>query len=459
MEKLVSGPRYMAIEILCRWEERHLPLDQILEQFFASLTPEDVRDRQLSVSLVYGVIRWRAYLDWVLGRFSSHPLDKMKNRTLQALRVGLFQLLFLDRIPPSAAVNETVQALKEMRQPKWLIGFANGILRNMERQRMNIPTPFRNKDLIPEAALLSHPEWLIKRWKDRYGMNQTVALCEANNFQADLCLRVNTSMTTPSALLGKLEAAGMDAEFGKFSPVALRIADYHGSITTIPGFAEGLFQVQDEAAQLVSMLLFPLTSKNTYLDGCAGLGGKTSHLAQMMPAGSSLDASEPNTDRIKKLRENLMRLRLEKRVTIVEGTIDSLLPGMKEIYNGVLIDAPCSGLGVIRRHPDIRWNRRPSDLLRYQKLQSALLGTAADLLAPAGTLVFATCSTEPEENEMVVQKFLESHPRFSLSDCREILPGSGASLVDRAGFFRTLPGRDDLDGFFAARLIKMKNEK
>jgi 16S rRNA (cytosine967-C5)-methyltransferase len=457
MEKIVRGPRYIAIEILCRWEERHLPLDQLMEQFFAGMAPENASDRQLTLSLVYGVIRWRAYLDWVLSRLSSHPLAKMKPRTLQALRIGLFQLVFLDRIPPSAAVNETVQALKDMQQPKWLAGFVNGILRNLARQRVNIPTPFRNKDSIPEAALLGHPDWLIKRWKDRYGKSQTVALCVANNTQASLCLRVNTSLTTRSALLEKFKTAGMDAHPGKFSPVAIRIAAYHGPIAKIPGFADGLFQVQDEAAQLVSLLLGPLKPGNTYLDGCAGLGGKTSHLAQMMSAGSGLSASEPHTGRVKKLKENLVRLRLDKTVTIVEGTIDSLLPGMKEIYAGVLIDVPCSGLGVIRRHPDIRWNRNPGDLLRYQERQSALLETAAELVAPAGTLVYATCSTEPEENEAVVTKFLENHPRFSLSDCRETLPESGASLVDSMGFFRTLPGGNDLDGFFAARLIKMKN--
>jgi 16S rRNA (cytosine967-C5)-methyltransferase len=457
MKTLVRGPRYIAIEILCRWEESHQPLDYLMDQCFATMALEDVRDRQLSISLVYGVIRWRTYLDWVLGRFSSHPLAKMKNRTLQALRVGLFQLLFLDRIPSSAAVNETVQALKDMKQPKWLTGFVNGMLRTMERQRNNIPCPSRSKGLIPEAALLNHPEWLIQRWKDRYGKNQAVALCEFNNTQAHLCLRVNTSLSTPSALIKKLEAAGMIVELGNFSPVAIKIADNHGTVDAIPGFSEGLFQVQDEAAQLVSLLLAPLKPGDTYLDGCAGLGGKTSHLAQMMPAGSILEANEPHSGRVKKLRENLVRLRLEKTVTIVDGTIESLLPARKETYHGMLIDAPCSGLGVIRRHPDIRWNRNPGDLLRYQEMQSALLGAAADLLASTGTLVYATCSLEPEENEVVVQKFLENHPRFLVSDCRESLPESCDSLVDSAGFFRTMPGRDDLDGFFAAKLLKIKN--
>jgi 16S rRNA (cytosine967-C5)-methyltransferase len=247
----------------------------------------------------------------------------------------------------------------------------------------------------------------------------------------------------------------MSVEPGKFSPIAIRVADFHGAVTAIPGFSEGLFQIQDEAAQLVTLLLGPLKAGNIYLDACAGLGGKTSHLAQIMPAGSILEASEPHAGRVKKLRENLVRLRLEKRVTIVEGTIESLLPARKEKYHGILLDAPCSGIGVIRRHPDIRWNRNPADLLRYQEMQADLLDTAADLVAPAGTLVYVTCSIEPEENETVVEKFLEKHHYFKVSECREALPESSADLVDSRGFFRTLPSRDNLDGFFAAKLIKM----
>ncbi len=448
-----KSPRYIAIEILCNWEENRLPVDQIMEKCFSSMILDDPRDRQLSMSLVYGVIRWQGYLDWVLGDFSKHPLNKMKSRTLQALRVGLFQLLFLDRIPPSAAINETVQALKDMKQPKWLTGFVNGILRSVERQRQNLPTPFNNMPL-PESALLSHPEWLIQRWKTRYGNPLTTTICRENNTIAPLCLRTNTSLTSTETLLKKFKKAGLNAEPGKFSPLAIKLVDYHGPVVNIPGFGEGLFQVQDEAAQLITLLLGPLQKEKSYLDGCAGLGGKTSHLAQMLPAESTLVAIEPNKGRVKKLKENLARLRLDTSVTIVEDTIGSLLPVMKEKFDGVLIDAPCSGLGVIRRHPDIRWNRTPEDLLRYQEIQSAILDSAAQLLAPGGTLVYATCSTEPEENEEVIQKFLATHSGFLLSDCRDVLPQNGAHFVDSMGFFKTLPGQDDLDGFFGARLIK-----
>jgi 16S rRNA (cytosine967-C5)-methyltransferase len=449
-----KSSRYIAIEILCRWEKSRLPVDQVLEKIFSGIIFDDPRDRQLAMSMVYGVIRWRGYLDWVIGEFSKYSLAKMKPRTLQGLRVGIFQLFFLDRIPASAAINETVQALKVMKQPKWLTGFVNGILRNVKRQLHNIATPF-NKMELPEAALLSHPDWLIKRWKNRYGDKLATAICQENNREAHLCLRTNTTLTTTDELLEKFTKAGLHAVQGKYSPLAVKLIDYHGPVIEIPGFREGLFQVQDEAAQLVTILLEPSEKNKFYLDGCAGLGGKTSHLAQMLPPEGKLVAIEPNIERLKKLRENLARLRLETSVTIIEGTIDSLLPDMKEKFAGILIDAPCSGLGVIRRHPDIRWNRTEDDLLRYQDVQSAILDSAAQLLAPGGTLVYITCSTEPEENEAVINTFLAKHLRFLGSNCGDMLPLNARLLVDKKGFFRTLPGQDDLDGFFAARLIKI----
>ena len=449
-----KSSRYITIETLCRWEKNRLPIDHLLEKTFSSTIFDDPRDRQLAMSMVYGVIRWRGYLDWVIDQFSKYSLAKMKPRTLQGLRVGIFQLLFLDRIPASAAINETVQALKEMKQPKWLTGFVNGILRNVNRQLPEIATPFNRMEL-PDTALLSHPEWLIRRWKKRYGDKLTAEICMENNREAPLCLRTNTTLSTTDELLVKFSKAGLHAEKGKYSPLALKFIDYHGPVNEIPGFGEGLFQVQDEAAQLVTMLLGTLI-KGLYLDGCAGLGGKTSHLAQILPPESKLLATEPNIERLKKLRENLVRLRLGPSVTIIEGTIDSLLPDMKEKFDGILVDAPCSGLGVIRRHPDIRWNRTEDDLVQYQEKQLTILDSAAQLLAPGGTLVYITCSTEPEENEEVINTFQDKHSRFIRSNCGNILPENGSHLVDCSGFFRTLPGRDNLDGFFAVKLIKKK---
>lgn len=459
MAKTTRSARYLAIEILSSWEESRLTIDQIMEHHFANIELADQRDRQLIMSMIYGVLRWRGYLDWVIEKYSKHPLTKIQNRILQALRIGIYQLLFLDRIPASAAINETVQALKDMKQPKWLTGFVNGLLRNVSRAQQSLQVPLRQTNTVslPDRAKLSHPDWLIERWKKRYGYSKTVKICQANNAQAPVCLRVNTMLTTTSTLLEKFREPELDAVSGQYSPLAIKLNNYHGSVTALPGFKEGLFQVQDEAAQLITLLFGPLLPGKYYLDGCAGLGGKTSHLGQILPEKTTLVAVEPNQKRVLKLKENLDRLRLDKTVTIVETTLDSLVPGNREKFAGILLDAPCSGIGVIRRHPDIRWNRHPEDLLHYQEKQLALFNTAAQLLAPDGILVYATCSTELEENEEVVKKFLSTNPQFILTDCRKTLPDRCISLVDKQGFFHTLPGQKDLDGFFAARIIKMKN--
>ena len=441
-------PRDLAIDILCQWERDHRPIDQFLDARQRQEEMADPRDQQLLFALVYGVIRWRGYLDWVLGRFSRHPLNKMKLRTRQALRVGTLQLLFMDRIPPAAAINETVAALKQSRQPGWLTGFVNGVLRTIARQP-DLPRPQDPDSDLPKTARFSHPQWLVDRWEKRYGQEGCAAICRANNSPPILCLRVNSRAISRTALQEMFAAAGIAARPGLFSPEALLLDDFQGAITRLPGYVQGFFQVQGEAAQMAGRLLMPLQPDGSYLDGCAGLGGKTSHLAQELPAGAKLLAVEPNRLRVKRLRDNLARLQLADRVQIIEDILENI----NGTFSGILLDAPCSGLGVIGRHPDIRWNRTAADLGRYQKKQLALLDTAAHLLAPAGLLVYVTCSTEPEENELVIEKFLAAHPEFTLENAQASFP---EQLVDQAGFFRTLPGEHGLDGFFGARLRKKR---
>ena len=444
------GPRFTAIETLRLWEQSGAAANQVMEKQLSSGGTADPRDRQLMAALVYGVIRWRGYLDWLISKFSSHPTKKMKTRTRQALRVGLYQLIFMDRIPDSAAINETVEALKKSGQPRWLLSFVNGLLRNVARSP-DTGLPEKAGNEIPAPARLSHPEWLINRWQDRYGPRQTEEICETNNRLPPLCLRVNTRAVSVNDFITEIQAAGIAASVGIFAPEAV-LLDYQGLIPDIPGYAEGFFQVQDQAAQLVSLLLSPLQNDKTYLDACAGLGGKTSHIAQMLAKGGRLTAVEPNRIRVKRLKENLSRLGLDALVAIIQDKLENL--GTRKKFSGVLVDAPCSGLGVIRRQVDIRWNRAESDLKRYQERQLILLASAAELVEPGGVLVYATCSTEPEENDAVIKKFLAGHPEFMLSNCRDHLPAAAAELVDGEGFFRTVPGQHDLDGFFAARLRK-----
>jgi 16S rRNA (cytosine967-C5)-methyltransferase len=438
-----NSARLIAINTLCRLQESREPVDRILEDLCRGIAI-DQRDRQLAMAIVYGVCRKRAYLDWVLSQFSKHPLAKVKNRTLQALRTGVFQILFLDRIPDSAAVNETVAAFKEIKQPKHLTGFVNGMLRTISRKKESIASD--TDPAIPEKALLNHPDWLLKRWR-HYGKDTTTSICRYNNEPATLCLRVNRKLTSTDDFINRLRKADVTTQAGNFSPDAVYLPEYRGNIQTIPGYDEGLFQVQDEAAQLVTLLLGPFTGKR-YLDGCAGLGGKATHLAQLLPGDCEITAVDPSRRRIELLKQNS-----GSRDMVIHHCSLENIPD-KGPYDGILIDAPCSGTGVIGRHPDIRWNRQPDELAGYRARQIGLLQTAANLMEKGGVLVYATCSLEPEENDEVIQTFIADHPEFHLTDCRRYLPGQAAKLIDRQGFFRTIPGRDNLDGFFAARLEK-----
>jgi 16S rRNA (cytosine967-C5)-methyltransferase len=454
------SPRSVAIDILCRWEKSGKPIDQVMEQTQRYQLLADQRDRYLVFAMIYGTLRRRGYLDWVLADFSKHPLKKMKPLVLNGLRTGLYQIFFMDRIPDSAAINETVEALKAAKQPRWLLGFVNGLLRNIARRKENLSDPEQENTPLPGSAELNHPQWLINRWVERYGKTSAAAICRFNNTQPPLCLRVNTAVTSIDSLLDSLRAANIAAQPGSFAPDAIILNDYRGPIAEIPGYEAGLFQVQDEAAQLISMLLFPMAAGKTYLDGCAGLGGKTSHLAQMAAVADPgaqpglITAVEPSRLRIERLQDNLERLKLSEHVTIVEGRLENLQPSLAGTFAGALIDAPCSGLGVVRRHPDIRWSRTEEDMRRYHQMQLALLDGAALLLEPSAILVYATCSMEPEENDVVVEKFLAAHKGFSLTDCRDHFPSSAVGLVDEQGFFRTIPNREGLGGFFAARLVR-----
>jgi len=450
-----DNPRRQAVQILSRWEREGLPLDLVMVEEL-SRPFADPRDYQFCRALVYGVVRWLGYLDAILARYASHPLVKMKPLTRQALRCGLFQLLGMDRVPASAAINETVNLLKEAGQPRWLTGFVNGILRRCNRELAMLPKPGGASADFPDwpkYGLLSHPEWLYARWVRRYGPDLAEAICRADNVEADLILRVAGGRKRED-LPVRLREAGIAAVAGKYAPGALRLSDYRGAVGTLPGYREGLFQVQDEAAQLISPIMGPL-GRGRYLDACAGLGGKTTQLAESLPAGGELIAVEPEPRRLALLGENLQRLGLNAQVETFAGTLAQLAGRGGEQFRGILVDAPCSGLGVIRRHPDIRWNRQEGDLSRYQAGQLSLLREAAAMLAPGGIMVYATCSLEPEENEQVIERFLDGQTELRVDDCREFLPPGARMFVGTDGFFRTRPDQG-LDGFFSARLKKNK---
>jgi 16S rRNA (cytosine967-C5)-methyltransferase len=410
-------------------------------------------ERNLTMQLVYGVLRQRDVLDRALSLLSTTPIRKLDPFVHQALAVGLFQILFLTRIPESAAVNEAVNSCKTAKIHRRLHGFVNGVLRQAIRTKEELlqKSATNNK----KDAILNHPDWMVRRWQTLFGKEATATFCANNNTPPILTLRVNTTRISRTEYLAQLATDEIAALPGEFSKDSIVLPDFSGSIASLPGYDPGFFQVQDQAAQIATTLLAPYKEQGNYLDGCAGLGGKTSHLLQeLIPRGAHVHAVDPEPFRLNKLEENIQRLFSEAPLTIYKKSLLDLNQSELPLFDGILIDAPCSGTGVVGRHPDIRWNRQLEDLAIYQSEQLALLSHAATLLTVGGILVYATCSLEPEENSEVTQRFLQNNQNYELTDCSDLLPESAHQFV-RNGFFNPLPTAT-IDGFFAARFIKTK---
>ncbi len=432
-------PREQAVDIL-RQAEAGIFADTLLDRarpFF------DQRDNAFILELVYGVLRNREKLDWLLDRFSKEPVASTDDWTRNILRLGAYQLLFLDKVPASAAVNTSTELAKTHGKKS---GYVNGLLRNLERKKNAIP-PLKLDDPVKQLAILhSHPEWLVRRWVGRFGAERTARALEENNRPAPLVVRTNATRTTREKLLGSLKADGADAKETAYSAVGIELVSSPG-LTTLSAFRDGWFMVQDEAAQLVATMLAPKPGE-TVLDACAAPGGKATHLAEMMGNSGQVVALEGDKKRIPRIRENAARLGL----TIIKPVLGDAALYKEGAYDKVLVDAPCSGLGVLRRHPDGRWTKTVKTIKEKQVIQKKVLANCAALVNPGGVLVYATCTTEPEENENVVNDFLAKHPEFSLDDPRQYLPASASKLNDVQGFFRTFPNATEMDGFFGARM-------
>ncbi|MDR3090199.1 MAG: 16S rRNA (cytosine(967)-C(5))-methyltransferase RsmB [Desulfobulbaceae bacterium] len=429
------SPRAAAIATLRRFWHSPAPIRDFFADKLSAL------DRRLAMNIVYGVLRQRQFLEALIVRLCHHPLHKLDATLREALAAGLYQLFFLSRIPTSAAVNETVEAAKQLGLPPHLTGVLNGSLRGAIRQ----------KDDLPRAdGFLNHPDWLINRWQERFGQAEMRRLCAANNGQPPLTARVNIRRRSQAEWQTMLAANGITARPGAYAPDALILPDYQGAISALPGFTEGFFHVQDEAAQLACLLLGKSDEKIAILDACAGLGGKTATIAQLFPKAAII-AVEPDAERGRLFAEN--RRRLDCAAELFTDTLAAYAATQPPLFHGIFLDAPCSGSGVCGRRPEIRWSRHVAELPRFHDKQLALLNCAATLLAPGGVLLYATCSLEDEENGQVIGDFLAEHPDMIPEDCRPFLPEAASAFLTADGFFQALPSQN-LDGFFAARLRK-----
>ena len=431
----------------------------------------DSRERALTVELTYGVLRRLATIDWRLEPVLDKPLLRLPVAVQMVLRLGAYQLLFLDRIPQSAAVNESVnlsRACTGTLGRDWS-GFVNAVLRALLRYPAR-PWPSMDHDAAQALAVrYSVPGWLSRRWVERLGVASAEAVCEGVSIAPPLTLRVNQLITTREALLEKFAQVGLAAKPTSVSPCGILLED-GGLVPSLPGFQEGDFYVEDEAAQLIPPLLDPQPN-DIVLDACAAPGGKSTHLADLMRNKGAVYAIDRKGARLDLLRSNCRRLGVEIVVPIV-GDIRQLrewvpmieaarLPSVKKSRIGepsvdrILVDAPCSGLGVLRRHPEAKWRKDEQAFARHQALQCQILEAVAPCLRPGGVLVYSTCSTEPEENEDVIERFCRAHVEFQRESVVPWLPPAAQGFVTEQGTLSTVGNRCSMDGFYAARLRKV----
>ena len=446
--------RRMALQILRAIDQRGQTLDAALADFRQQHLLARQRDRALLQTLVFGVLRWRGRIDFVIETFSRTPLTKIQPDILNVLRMALFQVMFLDRIPVSAAVNTAVELAKPL-APDWVVRFVNAVLRKAAAGYEKVPFPVLAQN--PVAALASSksfPPWLIRHWLHRFGPDETAALCDAVNTIPPVTLRVNTLKVQREVLLRTLTDEGGTALAAPLAPHALLLRHPQKPIEEFQAFQRGWFQVQDEAAQLVTILLDPQPGERI-LDACAGLGGKTGHIAQLMQNRGVVVALDVNAAKLKVLTAEMARLG----ISIVRSSSADLSRGRLSDnhgpYDRILLDAPCSGLGVLRRNPDAKWSVEETALGGFSRRQVEFLNRLAVRVKPGGILVYAVCSSEPEEGEAVVDAFMKNHPDYRLENAADFLPRLVDNPLTCDGFLKTYPHRHGSDGFFSARFRRM----
>lgn len=412
---------------------------------------EDDRDRALAAEIVIGTIRWLRSVDFLIEHFAKRPIRRLDPEVVTILRLSIYQLLHLDRVPASAVVDDAVDLTRAARKPS-AAGFVNAVLRSLVRQRHKLPLPARPDTASREAQreylgiTHSHPDWLVGRWLTRYGFDATEAWTQFNNEAPALTLRVNTLRATVDEARRALAEDGVETERAPHAPDGLIVTE--GNPLRRP--ADGLVFVQDEASQLVPLVVDARPGERV-LDLCASPGGKTTAMAAAMRDSGIVVASDVRPRRMELLAQTA-RASGARAIQVVRVATKGMLP-FGAVFDRVLVDAPCSGLGTIRRDPDIRWRRLEADLPELAAQQLDLLTRAAATVREGGRLVYATCSSEPEENEQVVDAFLAANPGFGLIDlAAEPLPPAVTTLIDARGLFRTLPFRDRLEAFFAAAL-------
>ena len=447
--------RNIASNVLYRSQSGKHTLDQVLSQADQQIQRLHRADRALLHAIVYGVLRWQARLDWVIDHLTLRPGKKIDPLVRVILRMGIFQIHYLERIPISAAVNTCVELTKKKKR-KWASGFVNSVLRRAADRGKEIPWPDRDNDPITFLSIFyAFPQWLISRWIGHWGMDETEALCIAINTIPPITIRTNTLRVDRQRLMEYIQTDAKGVSPTAHSPEGVSFSSVSHPLAHWKAFQKGWFQVQDQAAQLVTLLLDP-RPEEAILDACAGLGGKTGHIAQQMKNSGMIVALDNSAEKLKQLNSQMQRLE----VSIASSREHDLnVPPKKTemgTFDRILLDAPCSGLGVLRRNPDAKWNISKKQLQRHGQKQVEFLNNLAHLVKPSGILVYVVCSNEHEENEDVVKDFLNAHPEFVQDPQTGALSSKTGVLMTRWGYLKTFPFPHNMDGFFSARFKRIR---
>ncbi|MGI6587601.1 MAG: 16S rRNA (cytosine(967)-C(5))-methyltransferase RsmB [Peptococcia bacterium] len=445
--------REIAFRILLKIEEGAYA-NLLLQQTLHEMEHLTALDRGMITEIVYGTVKYRARLDWIITKMVK-KVEKLKKGPRILLRLSFYQLLFMDKIPPFAVTNEAVKLAKKYFH-SGVASLINGVLRNYLRNPEKVVLPDAKKNPLEYLEVVySHPRWMLKRWLERYGWEKTSKLCQYNNVPAELWIRTNTLKCTREELMTRLQKEGCVLLPSLRVPEGILLQSAP-PLASLSSFQEGLFTVQDESSMLVAHVLNP-RPQQIVLDVCAGPGGKTTHLAQLMNNQGQILACDVHEHRKRLIEENAKRLGIKMiKTRLLDATrIAKELNGQYEL---VLVDAPCSGLGVLRRRPDARWRKQEKEIKALATLQAQILASVYHLLAPGGRLIYSTCTIEPEENVEVINKFRATHRDIVSFDLTPVIPYRPTSEEEKEelkrGQRQFLPFREEMEGFFIAGLQK-----
>ncbi|GAK52488.1 sun protein [Candidatus Moduliflexus flocculans] len=454
----MTNAREVALRILTRIEAEHAYTNLLLDAELQKTTFDNERDAGFVTELVYGVIRWQKRLDWFLDQVCKKPMQKTDPALRRLLRLGAYQLLMLDRVPASAAINETVKLAgklgKESKLPPQVAkNFVNGVLRQLDRQRADLRDPETIGNPVARlAAAHSFPEWMVARWIGRLGEDGAAEYCRKQNQPTPLTVRVNSLKTSKHALAEQLAQRGVTVEElpGNLPGLVMSGAPPTSELE------QGLCLAQNASAMLIALIVAPRPGEHI-LDACAGSGVKTTHLAELMGNHGQITAADLHQGKTQRLLALCKRLGISNAQTFCgDMTTARKLPGMPNAgFDRILVDAPCSGFGVLRKHPEAKWTRQAAQIAELAALQLRLLLNAASLLkTQGGVLVYSACTTEPEENEQVIAEFLKQTNGFRLESPAALLPSDFHAWITPEGFLRIEPPDGHFDGFFGVRLVR-----